>query len=46
MIPEFYAHKDMPAGRRGHSCVVPLTYGRARIVWAEDDEHIYVQDSW
>lgn len=39
-----YTHKDLPDGR--HACVVPLTYGRARVVVSDNTDHIEYLDEW
>lgn len=37
--------KELPDGR--HACVIPLTYGRARIVTSfPDEKHYLYADGW
>lgn len=39
-----YTHKDLTDGR--HACVVPLTFGRARVVVSDNTDHIGYDDGW
>lgn len=44
MMEVFYGHKDFPNG--DHACIMPLTFGRARIVIADNDRHLWWDDGW
>lgn len=44
MLPEYFGHRDLVDGR--HLCVVPLLYGRARLLVSPNDRHMIYDDAY
>lgn len=41
---DYIAHRDLPDGR--HLCVVPLTFGRARLLVNDDASHTWYRHGY